>query len=307
MSQKEIIDWLLIGDVSIQYQVHRDLLEIDRPDLQERIAREGWGANFLSKRNPKGHWGKAFYSPKWTSSHYTLLTLRNLSISPNHSLIQESVRQIAMNEKIKDGGVDPSKTIKKSDVCLNGMFLNYASYFKLEEGLLHSIVDFILSQRMADGGFNCRLNRSGARHSSLHSTLSILEGFTEYQNGGYTYRFAEVEEAKQSAQEFILQHRLFLSDRTGEIIHKDFLRLAFPRRWRYDILSALDYFQYDKAVWDDRMQEAIDVILKKKNKLNTWNVQAKHPGEIYFEMEKAGKASRWNTLRVLRVFKHFGI
>lgn len=66
MNRQDIIDWLLEGDVSIQYQVHRDLLSDDRKDLQKRIAIEGWGARFLSHRRPDGHWGRKFYQPKWT-------------------------------------------------------------------------------------------------------------------------------------------------------------------------------------------------------------------------------------------------
>ncbi|WP_323789592.1 hypothetical protein [Psychroserpens sp.] len=86
--------WLLEGDVSIQYQVHRDLQFTNREDLQQRIEKEGFGAQFLSKRKPEGHWGKAFYQPKWTSTHYTLMDLRNLCISPENSLIKESINII---------------------------------------------------------------------------------------------------------------------------------------------------------------------------------------------------------------------
>lgn len=50
MTRKEITHWLLEGDVSIQYQVYRDLLDQERPDLQQRISNEGYGAQFLSKR-----------------------------------------------------------------------------------------------------------------------------------------------------------------------------------------------------------------------------------------------------------------
>lgn len=52
--ESSLLSWLLEGDVSVQYQVHRDLLGEDRPDLQARIAQEGWGAAFLSKRRPDG-------------------------------------------------------------------------------------------------------------------------------------------------------------------------------------------------------------------------------------------------------------
>jgi hypothetical protein len=299
------IAWLLDGDPAIQFQVHRDLLDSERPDLQKRIATEGWGAQFLAKRRTDGHWGRKFYQPKWTSSHYTLLDLRNLCISPAHPAIQASIDMICDTEKADDGGILPISAIRVSDVCVNGMFLNYATYFQTKEEKLKSVVDCLLSQRMPDGGFNCRSNRSGAVHSSLHSTLSVLEGIAGYRKNGYRYRLSELEEAEKSGAEFILLHRLFLSDRTGEIIHRDFLRLSYPGRWRYDILRALDYFQYAGLAYDERMAQALEVLLKKRNKDGTWNVQAHHPGQLHFAMEQAGKPSRWNTLRALRVLRHY--
>jgi hypothetical protein len=45
---------------------------------------------------------------------------------------------------------------------------------------------------MPDGGFNCRTTRSGAKHSSLHSTISVLEGLAEFIKSGHTYRKAEI-------------------------------------------------------------------------------------------------------------------
>ena len=307
MNNEEIIKWLLDGDVSIQYQVNRDLLSINREDLRNRIALEGWGANFLSKRNPDGHWGRKFYHPKWTSSHYTLLDLRNLCISPDNRSIKESIGRIVNNEKGQDGGILPIGSVQVCDVCVNGMFLNYASYFKTEERYLKSIIDFILAQRMPDGGFNCRFNRYGAKHSSLHSTISVLEGMTEYLINGYHFRHKELSEARQSSVEFMLTHQLFLSDRTGEIINKDFLKLSYPGRWRYDVLRGLDFLQYAGEPMDKRMEPALEVLLKKRNKDKTWNLQAKHHGQVHFDMEKAGSPSRWNTLRSLRVMKHFGM
>jgi len=296
-----LLNWLPDSDVSIQYQVHRDLLGEERIDLKKRILKEGWGKQFLSFRKPDGHWGLGFYQPKWTSSHYTLLDIKNLNPIQDHSLIQESVHMIADNEKGHDGGINPSGTVNESDVCINGMFLNYASYFKTSEDKLISVVDFILSQKLTDGGFNCRLNRSGAVHSSLHSTISVCEGFREYLDNNYSYRKEEVIKAEKEAQEFILLHQLFLSDKTGEIISPKFLMLSYPGRWRYDILRALNYFRSANVPYDKRMQAALDVIKKKRRKDGKWTVQAKHPGKTYFDYEKPGQASRWNTLRALRV------
>ena len=308
MNNQQIIDWLLEGDVSIQYQVWRDLLGSDKKKLQIRIANEGWGTKILSKRNSDGHWGDRFYQPKWISTHYTLLDLRNLNLPSNNEIVQETIELVLQNNLADDGGIQlgPS-TSQHSDVCVNGMFLNYASYFKTPEKKLHSIIDSILNEIMPDGGFNCRTKRSGAKHSSLHSTISVLEGFVEFQKAGYMYRKEEILSAQKKSIEFILLHQLFLSDRTGQIINKDFLKLTYPCRWKYDILRAMDFFQYAGIEWDNRMKAAIDVLKTKRNNEGTWNMSAAHPGQVHVNMEKAGKPSRWNTLRVLRVMKHFEI
>ncbi|MCK5054542.1 MAG: hypothetical protein KAR65_09695 [Anaerolineales bacterium] len=307
MDEKQIVNWLLEGDVAIQYQVNRDLLASEEPRLRERIATEGWGAKFLGLRKEEGYWGRGFYQPKWISSHYTILDLKNLGISPEHPQLMESISIILRNHKAADGGIDPSVTINQSDVCINGMFLNYASYFKVEGKALQSIVDNTIDQHMLDGGFNCRANRQGAVHSSLHSTISVLEGIQEYTTNGYGYRRAELEQIAVEAREFMLQHRLFRSDHTGEIIDKRMLMLSYPSRWRYDILRALDYFQLAGVDYDSRMEDALNVLWKKRRSDNRWPVQARHPGQSHFNMEKTGGPSRWNTLRALRVLKHFGL
>jgi hypothetical protein len=302
----QLIDWLLEGDVSIQYQVYRDLLESDRTDLRNRIATEGWGAQFLGFRNKEGHWGQRFYQPKWISTHYTILDLKNLCISPQNKEIRDSIFHVIQTLKGPDGGILPIGIDKKSDICVNGMFLNYSSYFGTEEDDLKSIVDLLLSEHLKDGGFNCNSNRTRVVHSSLHSTISVIEGILEYAKNGYSYRLEELREAEDKSRTFILQHYLFRSDVTGEIIDKKMLMLSYPSRWKYDILRALDYFQFAGITYEPRMQDALDILKNKQRKDHKWPVQAKHPGKTHFDMEETGGPSRWNTLRALRVLKHFG-
>lgn len=306
MNEPLLIDWLLEGDVSIQYQVQLDLLGCERPELQERIASEGWGAQFLSFRKKEGHWGQRFYQPKWISTHYTVLDLKNLAISPNNKAIKQSVTQVIQTLKGPDGGILPIGKEQKSDVCVNGMFLNYAAYFGTREEDLQSIVDFLLDEHMQDGGFNCNSNYKGAVHSSMHSTISVIEGILEYAKNGYTYRLEDLQAAEEQSRAFLLQHELFRSDHTGKIIDKKMLMLSYPSRWKYDILRALDYFRSAGVYYDPRMQDALDILKKKRRKDNKWPVQAKHPGQTHFDMEVTGGPSRWNTLRALRVLKHFG-
>lgn len=307
MTNAELIAWLMEGDVAIQYQTSRDLLGIDNTYLRKQIVTQGWGARFLACRQPNGHWGRGFYQPKWTSTHYTLLDLKNLGIWPHVPEIKETLQMIFENEKGADGGINPHREIIFSDVCISGMALNYGAYFGVDEKYLTSVVDYLLGEHMPDGGFNCQTSRSGATHSSVHTTLSVLEGINEYKKNEYKYRLDELETAELASREFLLMHRLFRSDKTGEIINPNFLKLCYPGRWYYDILKAMDYFQCASVGYDERMQDAIDLLLKKRNRDGQWKLAANHPGQTHFEMEKAGKPSRWNTLRALRVLKWYGI
>ncbi len=100
-------------------------------------------------------------------------------------------------------------------------------------------------------------------------------------------------------------HRLYKSDKTGEIIDKKWTMLSFPSRWRYDILRALLYFTDSGAPYDPRMDDALDIIQSKQKADGTWPVQAKHPGQVHFDIEKTGEPSRFNTLRALRVLRAY--
>jgi hypothetical protein len=305
INNQNLIQWLLEGDAAIRYQVNKDLLEKENPALRDEIETSGWGKAFMEMRNPDGHWGSGFYNPKWISTHYTLLDLKNLGINPENRLIRETISMILKEEKGEDGGINPAGTIKVSDVCINGMALNYCCYFGAGEDSLKSIVDFILLWRMNDGGFNCQSNRIGAVHGSLHTTLSVAEGFCEYRRNGYRYRLDDVIAAEAAAREFMLMHRLYKSDRTGNIIRNSFTTLSYPCRWKYDILKALDYFRHANAACDSRMDDALGILKSKQRKDLTWPLQARHPGKVHFDMETPGKPSRWNTLRALRVLKTY--
>ncbi len=305
-SEEDLIGWLLRGDVSVQYQATRDLLGKNDKKLQTRISQEGWGSGFLSRQKPDGHWGDRFYQPKWISTHYTLLDLKNLGIARDTPPIQRTLESLLEERIGEDGGISLSDACPRSDMCVNGMFLCYAAYFGAGKDRLKSLIDIIIRERMSDGGWNCCKNRAKPVHSSLHSTISVLEGIREYEESGYRYRLEELRHLGNLGREFILKHRLYKSDKTGSVIDPKMLMLSYPSRWYYDILRALDHFRAARVPFDPRMQDALEVLLRKRSKDGTWPVQHRHAGQVHFHMERTGGPSRWNTLRALRVLAHFG-
>jgi hypothetical protein len=83
----DLVAWLLEGDPSIRWRVHRDLLGSSEATVRAeraRVANEGWGAKLLSLQDPDGRWGGGDYSPKWISTTYTLLHLLWLGLPPGN-------------------------------------------------------------------------------------------------------------------------------------------------------------------------------------------------------------------------------
>ncbi len=81
IATKGVIDWLMEGDPAIRWQTMRDVL--GRPATQWKreqrlVAKEGWGGRLLGLRDPGGTWGGGVYGPKWISTNYTLLLLRDM-------------------------------------------------------------------------------------------------------------------------------------------------------------------------------------------------------------------------------------
>lgn len=299
-----LIKWLINGDISVEFQTKRDLLGETDYILKKNISKEGYGKLFIDNQKESSHFGNGFYSPKWTSTHYTLLDLKNLNMDVTYN-VKKVIINILEELKAEDGGINPAGSITVSDVCINGMLLNYMCYFGVNKKEIESIIDFIINQQMVDGGFNCRKNRSGTKHSSLHSTISVLEGIQTYKIKGYTYRLDKLLKIEKEGIEFILQHNLYKSDRTGQIIKKSFTMLSYPYRWKYDILRSLDYLREAKVKYDSRMEDALILLISKVRKDGTWPVQNKHPGKVHFDMEEVGSSSYWNTLRALRVLKYY--
>jgi len=303
------IQWLLDGDPAIRWQTFRDLVEAaERSVEQERtqVASAGWGARLLAKQDAEGTWAKGrssdggLYSPKWTSTTYTMLLLRDLGLAANNRQAHKACELLLDRGLQSDGGINYGWR-GRSETCITGMVLSILAYFRYNDSRLQTIAKHLLKEQMADGGWNCR-RPLGATHASMHTTISVLEGLRLLElhlEGGVEALRA----AQRRGREFLLVHRLFRSHRTGNIIKSDFTRLVFPPRWHYDILRALDYFQDVDAPRDPRLSEAIDIVRSRRREDGRWPLQHSYKGKTYFQLERIGMPSRWNTLRALRVLK----
>ena len=297
-----ILDWLLEGDPIIRWQVMRDLLQAPEAAWraeQARIPEEGWGAEFLSHQLPDGSWPPG----RWTDTTWMLLLLLDCGV-PKQS---ERLKQAA-NLRIS-GLLPPGEPVERRllrerlDLCHVGFWLRFGSAFMPGDPRLGAMAEAIFELQMADGGWNCHIrNYPDTQHSSFNTTFNVLEGMREAVDAGVVER-SRFEAAEARALEFMLAHRLYKSDKTGAVIHERMMYLTFPSYWHYTVLRGLDYIRTTPYIADARLEDAVQLLESKRKPNGRWSIENRIPGITFFDMEKPGQESRWNTLRALRVLK----
>jgi hypothetical protein len=296
-----VVDWLLDSDPAIRWQAMRDLTDAP-PDLvvaeRSNVATQGWGARLLALQQPEGDWGGDPSNPEWNTL-LALVQLRDMGLDPQGDQARRAVTPVRDditwhwwdNRPFFHGEVEP---------CINGRVLAVGAYFGQDAG---GLVERLLGEQMDDGGWNCE-QENGSTRGSFHSTINVLEGLLEHERA--TGGSAEVAEARLRGQEYLLRRRMFRRLSNGEIIDPEFTRFSFPRGYRYDVLRGLDYLRDAQAEPDERMAEAIELVEHKRDGDGRWILEDSHPGELDFDMgEEQGRASRWNTLRAMRVLRRF--
>ncbi|MCK7487036.1 MAG: hypothetical protein MZU97_17160 [Bacillus subtilis] len=301
------LEWLLEGDVAIQYLTRRDLLNETSDSLQavqRRIALEGYGKRYLDLVDPAtGLWAEGVYSPKFTSTHYTCLRLKNLGVPQDNAAYRRGAELLVEHLWRRP---HQERRQFKQDMCVAAMVLNMAVYAGRSDNECAAILDYILDHTMQDGGWNCNWHKHPLpKQSSLHTTLSVLETFREIRQSSFTYRIDEIERAIPNAVEFLLSKRLFRSVRTGEIIHPTMLETPYPAGWKYDILRALEFCALQGVPYDPRMDEALDILEARIQPNGRVKAVKPQPGQMYFRMESTRADSRFNTLRTWIVMKQY--
>ncbi len=307
MHDASVIEWLLDGDPSIRWQVLDDLQDASPPEIaaeRDRVEHEGWGARLLSHADADGLWDGGACFPAgyrggepgqpWTATMHSLQTLQILGLDPTTDTARRAIALVAENcrwehdgQRFFDGEVEP---------CINGRTVETGAYFGIA---VEPIVERLLSERLADGGWNCEAE-NGSVVSSIDTTINVLDGLLAFEHA--TGADGAVREARTTGEEYLLERSLFRRKSTGEVADPQYLDFAFPHYWRYDVLRALDYFRRVGAPGDERMAEAVEHVRAKQQPDGRWLLDRIHPGRVHFDIEgPIGTASRWNTLRALRV------
>ena len=305
------IGWLLDSDPAIRWQAMRDLTDASPAAIaaeRARVAREGLGAEILANQEPDGSWRRPD-APAWLSTLFTLLLLRATGVDPAEPAVQSAVARLEAGLRWNDLGgpweLRPPETGGNTffegevEPCINGGALALSSFFGRPAD---SLARRLIGEQLEDGGWNCEAPPS--TRSSFHTTICVLEGLLEYERA--VGSDPDITSARRRAEDYLLKRSLFRRLSTGEVANPEFLELAFPPRYHYDVLRALDYFRAADVRPDPRMSDAVHYIKSRRDPDGRWLLDRAYDEALPFiPGESVGEPSRWNTLRALRVLRWY--
>jgi len=271
-------DWLLDSDPSIRWQVMRDLTHTPAEVVsaeRSRVASEGWGLTLLGQQRPDGQWGDGVVHPFWWTNMYSLVFLRDLGVDPANARVRAAIDLVRdnvtwgpefRNSPFFEGEVEP---------CINGRVVALGACFGVRSDRL---VDRLLGEELADGGWNCEAERGSVR-SSFHTTICVLEGLLAFEKAfGAT---SAVTDARTRGEQYLLERRLLRRLSTGEIIKPEWTQLAFPPLWHYDVLRALDYLRVAGVQPDARVEEAVAIVVERRQGDGRWLLDVRHRDTLH--------------------------
>ena len=302
----KIIDWLKQDELFTIYHVENYLLEnYDEANLiKSKISKSNFAKTIIEKQNSiTSLWGEGVYSPKYISTHYTLLTLCELEVDLSEKRYLKAI-DIMLDTMWKPEG--KINKYRHQDLCVVAMMIRICSQARIYDSRLFEMIDYVINHKMIDGGFNCRWEKQPSpKQSSLHSTLSVMEAFENLFNKGYDYRLEELSSICKSCAEYILTKKMYKSVRTNEIIHSEMLKFPFPYGWKYDILRAFYVMANLDIDYDERMEDGLNFILTRLDNFGRIKSDRLSVGKHFGAYKKTNQLSPFNTFRVLRILKKY--
>ena len=340
---KHPIKWLLEKEnPPVRYFTLRDLLDREETDSEVKEAKAAIPTSnvikkMLSKQKAEGYWENldSPYHPKYKSTYWQIMVLGQLGMNKDDKRVQKACEFI-LNLQLDEGGFSSytrkralaeyewmrSRTALKeklqlepetwaqslvtehqyscltSNVCAALLRMGYSQDSRLKNAL-----KWLVKIQNNDGGWLCPYWKAHINdtHGCFYGTICPLEAFSEVPE---RQRPPEIKHAIERSVEFLLIHRLYKADHHGfNIINRQWLKFGFPWFYGYHILRGLAVVTKLGYTEDERLKDAVELLLQKRRPDGTWLLENAPTGRMQANIETVGKPSKWITLNALRVLK----
>lgn len=252
------------GNPAIDYKIAKYLEGGKRSDAEDERLRLGIKAcpqakALLSRIDRSGRVSGDFYA-KWSGVHWILTELAEIDYPAGDRAVAGLVDQAG--EWLADyrAGWKTVRGRVRTHPCALGNAVYYESKLGYADSRTDDLVAMIMESRWPDGGWNCDPEPEAAI-SSIVTTRLVLRGLGEYNE---SRRDSTIAKVIGEAARLITERKVFLSRKTGRVIHERMRKLTFPSYYHYDALSALRTLMDLRIENDGSLDPALDSIESKE-------------------------------------------
>ena len=322
------VDWLLEAEnPSVRYFTLRELL--DRPESDSEVAAAKAAImgsapveKILSKQEPGGYWGKPenFYmrGAKYKGTVWNLLLLAQLGADGTDERVKRACEFVLDHSYERgSGGFSISKSAEAEGgdrslilPCLTGnMAWSLVRFGYYDNGRVQRAIGW-LSQymRFDDGETEAPKRWPYLKHDNcwgshtcfmgVVKSLKVLAEIPKIHSKGIDYTI-------DASVDFLLKHHIYkCSHNLSKTAMPEWLQFGFPYMYKTDLLEILGIMA-KLDVKDERLQEAVDVVVSKQDAQGRWMLETTLNGRMLTSIEQKDKPSKWVTLNALKVLKAY--
>ncbi len=326
------LPWLLEEDTelpSVPYFTMREILELSPEDVEIKKARaalmkSGPVSAILANQSPEGWWVKpgAGYSPKYTGTVWSLMFLAQLGTNGSNEMVKLGCEYLLNHSAASHYGFSFNGSASGYGHCLSG---NLASALIdlgwLEDKRVSQALDFMARMVTGEGVadpedkdnpvryyksatcgplFACVANE---KQSCAWGAVKVMVAFGKVPE---KERSPLVNKAVKKGIEFLLGRDPALAEYPHPYAEKtsgNWFKFGFPMGYVADTLQNLEALLSLGLAGDRRLDTALELVKSKQDAQGRWKMEYSYNGKMWSDIEKKGRASKWVTLRALRVLK----
>lgn len=320
-------EWLLEeNNPSVRYFTLTEIIghSEDNPEVRKakkEIMTNGIVPKILSKQKEGGYWvnHENFYVyTKYKGTVWTFIVLAELNANGHDDRIKYAGEFILNNSQDRESG-GFSTNGKENDggahekviPCLTGnMIWALIRFGYLEDPRIQQAIEWTLQYQRLDDGIDKapkgwpyeRYKNCWGKHTCHMGVVKNLKALAEIPPDKRSDR---INDFINRAAEYMLNHHIYKRSHDLNMIAKEeWTQFGFPLMWKIDTLEVLDILT-KLGYKDDRMEDAIHLILSKQNHNSRWKLEKTFNGRVQVNIEQKGKESKWITLFALRVLKRY--
>ncbi len=304
----ELIDWLLASAIpTIRFKTRTELLgesANDAADDQAAIMQDGPVPALLAQQLENGTWVRPvhYYTPKYTSTHWTMLLLAELDIEPQNPQFQLGLEYMLTTTAAE---IERGLTRSRLDLaCLWGNVLRYVLHGGRADTRVERLIDYAVKS-VQQGPCQCQYNSGYACAWGAVRALWGLAAIPPAQ------RTPAINNAIEQGLTFLLDtYQLvdanYPTPDNGKV-HTLWTKLSFPLFYQVDILFTLRVLAELDALDQPGAQPALQWLAQRRQANGRWRGSSPYRTRTWRELGNSEETDRWISLSAAHILQQASV